>query len=72
SAAFWTGIAQWCRGDRAAGAEVLRFGLSLDPRMRLAPPLGQLLRLESPHLKLWSVVADATARRAEPPAGRLG
>ena len=63
AAAFWTGVAQWCRGDRATGAEVLRLGLSLDPRMRLAPPVSQLLRLESPHRKLWSVLADASRRR---------
>ena len=68
AAAFWTGVAQWCRGDRATGAEILRFGLALNPRMKALPPFGHLLRLERPHAKLRSVVGDAMHAPGRPGA----
>jgi glycosyltransferase involved in cell wall biosynthesis len=63
AAAFWTGVAQWCRGDRATGAKVLRFGLTLNPRMSALPPFGHLLRLERPGSKLRSIAAQALHAR---------
>ncbi|MFC3694916.1 glycosyltransferase [Chenggangzhangella methanolivorans] len=64
AAAFWTGVAQWCRGRRQTGADVLGFGLRLNPAMRTAPPFGHLMRLERVDRRLKSVFSDMIGRRA--------
>ena len=63
-AAYWTGVARCCRGDMAIGRELLGFGLSLRPRMRLLPPVGQLFRHDRPDQKIASVLSDALRRLA--------
>lgn len=59
AAAFWTGVSQWRRGNREASAEILRFSLALNPRMRALPPFLHLLQLESSRSKFRSVVMEA-------------
>ena len=54
--AFWTGMAQYWRGDRAEGRDILRFAVRLNPRFVFAPPLGQLLRKGGPARRLGPVL----------------
>jgi glycosyltransferase involved in cell wall biosynthesis len=42
--AFWTGIAQICRGHQEEGRWLLRFAIGIKPRLRYYPPLGRILR----------------------------
>lgn len=66
ASAFWTGVAQWCRGRRTTGAEVFRFALKLNPNMRFAPPVTHLLRLERADLKLLGMISQVRRRTGLP------
>lgn len=63
AAAFWTGVAQWCRGNRATGVELLRFAIEREPEMRFAPPISHLLRLDRLDRRLGSVIAQSWRRK---------
>jgi glycosyltransferase involved in cell wall biosynthesis len=41
--AYWSGIAQWCRGHRDNGYKLLRFSFELSPKLRYCPPLVALV-----------------------------
>jgi glycosyltransferase involved in cell wall biosynthesis len=56
--AFWTGMAQCWRGNRAGGRALLRFAVRLNPRFAMAPPLGHLLRAPGMVRRLGTVVSE--------------
>jgi glycosyltransferase involved in cell wall biosynthesis len=55
--AFWTGVAQVCRGNRQTGKDLLALACRLRPHTLYAPPLAQLLRMSDPHRRLASVLS---------------
>jgi glycosyltransferase involved in cell wall biosynthesis len=61
-AAFWTGVAQALRGNRAVGRELRAFAAVLNPDTRYWPPFGHLKHLARPDRKAVAALSDFMRR----------
>lgn len=56
--AFWTGVAQICRGNGKTGSDLISFATGLNPRLRYRPPLGLIAREPDLYKRLSNVLRD--------------
>ena len=57
--AFWTGLAQLCRGKSEDGRWLLRFAIDHRPRLRYCPPIIHLTRMPGLYNHLRDVLSDS-------------
>jgi glycosyltransferase involved in cell wall biosynthesis len=57
--AYWSSVAQWCRGHRKSSRNLLLFSFQLRPRLRYFPPLLELVRISNLHKKVASITGEA-------------
>ena len=70
--AFWTGVAQVCRGRRDTGQALLSWAFQLTPSLRYLPPVRQLARMRNPQRHAAEVLSALVGRLAHTGTPRTG
>jgi glycosyltransferase involved in cell wall biosynthesis len=55
--AFWSAVAQFCRGNRKGADDLIRFVWKLRPQTFMLPPIGHLFRIGNPAQKIRAVLS---------------